>query len=62
MDAISAVIQGDEQKLFARVHNELCKCGCPPKVIRLFETHKNDPLEEMIEVSCEFLSEIGYWA
>jgi len=61
MDSIATIIQGDEQKLFKRVHNELCKCGCPPKALREFEKHKDDELEEMIGVSCEFLSAMNYW-
>lgn len=61
MTSTANVIQGDEKTLFIRVHKELCKCGCPPRELRMFEAHRNDDLDDLIDVSQEFLSAFGYW-
>lgn len=61
MTSINCIIQGPEDHLHERVLNELILCGCSPKYIREYESHKRDPIEKLIGISEEFLLAIGCW-
>jgi hypothetical protein len=61
MKSIPDIIQGDEETLFNRVYSSLEHLGCSRKGLKEFEGHRNDDVEEMIDVSCDFLSACGCW-
>jgi hypothetical protein len=61
MNSVDSVIQGNESSLFDRVYEELKKCNASKKTLADYESHRNDPLEELIEVSYEFLLSLGCW-
>jgi hypothetical protein len=61
MNSVDSVIQGNESSLFDRVYEELKKCNASQKTLSDYESHRNDPLEELIEVSYEFLLSLGCW-
>jgi hypothetical protein len=61
MNSVDSVIQGNESSLFDRVYEELEKCNASKKTLADYESHRNDPLEELIEISYALLLELGCW-
>jgi hypothetical protein len=61
MNCIDSIIQGNESSLFSRVYEELRQCDASQKTLAEYEKHRNDPLEELIEVSYNLLLAIGCW-
>lgn len=61
MNSVDSIIQGNESSLFERVYEELKRCDASKKTLADYEKHRNDPLEDLIEISYDLLLNLGCW-